>query len=107
MFQEANSFRKRSLRKSGSYEEQIISKVGTNIRTCFRPNGGYFVYYSSKTSRSTREEQNHVFAHAEDFDFRTGCREFKYRAFINPFTSSSRNFRFALKLLRILIHGSG
>ena len=51
-------------------------------------------------------EHNHIFAHAQEFDFSWGgsriqrCENW-YRAFTNPFASSSINFGFALKLLRI------
>jgi len=52
------------------------------------------------------KEHNHVFAHAQDFDFWTGGQEFKdvgmvIESFRNSFASSSINFGFALKLLRI------
>ena len=49
------------------------------------------------------KEQNHVSAHAKDFDFRTGCHrcENYCRAFSIPFASSSINIGFALTLLRI------
>ena len=51
------------------------------------------------------KEHYHVFAHAQEFDFRTGLRIQRcwnwHRAFTNPFASSSINFGFTLKLLRI------
>ena len=58
------------------------------------------------TGNCQLKEHNHVFAHAQEFDFWTGGREFRdggmvVESFINPFASSSINFGFTLKLLRI------
>ena len=52
------------------------------------------------------KEQHHVTAHVPNFDFLTGCREFKRceegkRTLKNPFASRSAKFDTTIKFFRI------
>ena len=62
--------------------------------------------YSAGKYFQLLKEHKHVFVHAQEFDFWTGGQEFKdaridIELSLIRFASSSVNFGFALKLLRI------